>query len=73
MVAARLPSSLVAWCHRSARRFLRRASLNWPSLANSDSRASLFSIFKGEVKSKGKSGEGMLFRSGYLSRMVVHI
>ena len=44
------PSSLVAWCHRSTRRFLRRVSLNWPSLANSDSRASLFSTSQGGLR-----------------------
>jgi len=48
MVATRLPSSLVALCHRSAQRFLRWASLKWPSLAISDSRASFLSIFKGD-------------------------
>ena len=47
MVAARLPSSLVALCHPSAQRFLRWASVKWPSLAISDSRASLLGIFKG--------------------------
>jgi hypothetical protein len=55
MVALRLPSSLVAMCHRSTQRFLRWVSLKWPSLAISDSRASLIGIFKGGVKSKSKS------------------
>ena len=50
MVAARLPSSFVAWCHRSARPIRGRASLKWSSLTISDSRASLLSILKGEVE-----------------------
>jgi hypothetical protein len=55
MVASRLPSLLVALCHPSARPIRGRASLKWSSLTISDSRASLLSIFKGDVKSKRKS------------------
>ena len=58
MVAARLPSLLVALCHRSAQRFLRWASLKWPSLAISDSRASLLGIFKGDEEQEQERGRG---------------
>ena len=40
------------------RAFLARATLKWPSLAISASRASLLGILKGEVKSRAKQERG---------------
>jgi hypothetical protein len=59
MVALRLPSSFVAWCHHSTRPIRGRVSLEWSSLTIHASRASFLSILKGGGKAKQEQNGGV--------------